>query len=325
MTSANYDGVRPPSPEACSPADQSGPSDSCPTPCRLTAEKAAEHLEGSDEYRVLRRIAPREVVADRAQLPGRRIAIILDTETTGLNFRVDHVIEMAMIAFTYDDTGLLDVVGLYEGLQAPPTPLSRDIVRLTGLTDEMLDGKSIDAAEVSEFLSGAAVVIAHNAAFDRPFAEGVCPAFQKLPWACSLREVDWAELGMAGRTLGQILNGFGGFHDGHRAVLDCWALLEVLARDAPHGGPCALLRLLANARRTTIRFDALGAPFDSKDILKTRGYRWCSSSSRPRWRIEVPDHQADAETSFLKSEIYRGDFAGETRRITAQNRYRDPL
>jgi hypothetical protein len=60
---------------------------------------------------------------------------------------------------------------------------------------------------------------------------------------------------------------------GHRALNDCEAVLAVLSR-SPIGAPPHLGELLVSARRATVRVFAEGAPFESKDILKARGYRW---------------------------------------------------
>jgi hypothetical protein len=45
------------------------------------------------------------------------------------------------------------------------------VTALTGITDEMVAGQRIDEAVVSAFVKDAVIVIAHNAGFDRKFAE----------------------------------------------------------------------------------------------------------------------------------------------------------
>jgi DNA polymerase-3 subunit epsilon len=61
------------------------------------------------------------------------------------------------------------------------------------------------------------------------------------------------------------------FHRSHRAVDDCHALLEILARTISGTERTALSLLLENARRKTIRIWAEQAPFDLKDELKKAG------------------------------------------------------
>jgi hypothetical protein len=96
--------------------------------------------------------------------------------------------------------------------------------------------------------------------------------------------------------------GAGFFHQAHRAVDDCHALLEVLALELPTTGTPALAVLLAQARKKTMRI----SPFDLKDTLKRRGHRWSDGSDgRPRsWYVDVDEIALDGEIAFLKTEIY---------------------
>ena len=95
-----------------------------------------------------------------------------------------------MLPFTYSlDGRIFEVREPFQGLRQPSTQIQPEITQLTGITDEMVAGKSIDPAEVSAFASGAAVIVAHNAAFDRRFAEQFCDVFTTKPWACSLSQV----------------------------------------------------------------------------------------------------------------------------------------
>jgi DNA polymerase-3 subunit epsilon len=53
-------------------------------------------------------------------------------------------------------------------------------------------GASIDSSEVAELVGRAALVVAHNAQFDRRFCERLFPILAEKPWTCSFREVGWA-------------------------------------------------------------------------------------------------------------------------------------
>lgn len=68
---------------------------------------------------------------------------------------------------------------------------------------------------------------------------------------------------------------------------------------------------------------AEGSPFEFKDQLKSRGYRWNGEENgRPRaWYIDVTDEQREAELAFLKKEIYQRDIDLKPSRITAYERF----
>jgi DNA polymerase-3 subunit epsilon len=60
-------------------------------------------------------------------------------------------------------------------------------------------------------------------------------------------------------------------------------LLEVLAFELPIIGAPALALLLETARKRTIRVRAEQSPFELKDSLKYRGYKWPDGSDgRPK-------------------------------------------
>ena len=180
---------------------------------------------------ILRRLKPRPVLANWScdyRRPGQKIGIILDTETTGLDHRQHEIIELGMVMFTYTDDGIQDVVGVFDELREPSEPISPEISRITGITDAMVKGRSIDPDAVADFIAPADLIIAHNARFDRPFCENFAPGFNLVAWACSNQEVDWHGFGFEGSKLGYLVGQCGLFHNGHRAVDDCHALLEVL-------------------------------------------------------------------------------------------------
>ncbi|MDX7953994.1 3'-5' exonuclease [Lichenihabitans sp. Uapishka_5] len=293
----------------------------------ITPKAAAKVLEASDDYRVLRRLRPREIVSPRLLGPGERLAIVIDTETTGLDHRDHEVIELGMVAFVHDAEGtLLAVTGEFSALQEPSGPLEPEITRLTGITDAMLTGQRIDLDAVEAFIEQADLVIAHNAGFDRPFCERLARGFEPKPWACSVKEVDWAGFGFEGTKLGYLVGQAGWFHNGHRATDDCHALLEVLAATLPGQDGSAVGHLLTRSETPHVRIWAEGAPYDLKDQLKSRGYRWSDGSDgRPRaWWVEVDEASAETEIAYLEGEIYMRRVRPRAQRITACERYKKP-
>lgn len=286
-------------------------------------ETIARELSDSGEYRVLRRLQRRAMFEPEDGTP-TRLGIFLDLETTGIDPAQDEIIEIAMVPFTYAlDGRIFEIQPSFEALRQPSKPIPPEIVKITGIDDAMVQGRSIDPAAVAAFAAPAAIVIAHNAAFDRRFAERFCEIFTTKAWGCSMAQVDWAGEGFEGTKLTYLATQCGFFYDAHRAADDCAAALEILARPLPSTGAPALASLLETARKATWRIWAENSPFDQKDILKRRGYRWNSEvGGAPKaWFIDVSEEQCEVEITFLKSEIYRGDVDFLTKRITAYDRY----
>ncbi|MBZ9791000.1 3'-5' exonuclease [Rhizobium sp. 3T7] len=291
----------------------------------LSEDEMVRHLQETGRYRILKKLEPRPVPASaRPGFPLR--GVILDTETTGLNHRKDEIIEIGAVAFTFNAAGNIgDVMGVYGGLQQPSVPIPPEITRLTGITDEMVAGQMIDLYQLRAVVEPADLVIAHNAGFDRPFCEAFSPIFTGKAWACSVAEVDWSARGFEGTKLGYLIGQAGYFHEGHRAVDDCFALLEVLAQDEGEPGQTPFSELYETSQRSRIRIFAENSPFDMKDHLKARGYRWSDGSDgRPKsWWIELAEDAIDDELRYLRSEIYRWDEADPPiKRLTAFDRFK---
>lgn len=291
----------------------------------LDVAAAVRLLEESADYRILRRLQPQTVDGSvRPPDAATRIGIVVDTETTGLDHRRDEIVEIAMIAFRYDDDGIRDVVGIFEGLQEPSRPLRDEIAKLTGITQDLLAGQRIDPRSIEAFVAPANLVVAHNARFDRPFCQTCWPIFRSKAWACSMSEIPWRDFGIEGTKLSNILASLGFFHSAHRAADDCHALMEILrAAPKPDKGS-VFASLLASSGRTTVEIGAEGAPFDKKDVLKARGYKWTEGSGgrTKAWRLVVLEEEAPSEIRFLEERIYRSG-GPVVRRLEADRRHSD--
>lgn len=283
----------------------------------------AEALSRSTDYRVLRRLVPRPTSMPPSGQE-TKIGILLDTETTGLDHSTHEIIELGMVKFDYTPDGrIVGVRDTFSALNEPSAPIPPEVTALTAITDGMVAGHRIDEAAVNAFVEGAVITIAHNSGFDRKFAERYWPAFEGVAWGCSATEIDWRGHGFAGAQLGYLLNGAGFFHQAHRAVDDCHALLEVLNFTLPTTGVPALAALLENARKPTVRIWAEQSPFELKDSLKRRGYRWNDGSDgRPKsWHIDVCETALDEELTFLRTEIYLRHVEPRLQTLTAFTRF----
>jgi DNA polymerase III subunit epsilon len=290
----------------------------------MDIENATKLLEAHADYRVLRRlcIADDHVFAENVGgEPCGRLAVI-DTETTGLRPDLGaRIIDLAIATCEYgrESGRLYRVVDRYESLEDPDTPIPPEIVRLTGITDQMVRGQRIDESCVARVLDRVGLVICHNARFDRTFLEARYPAFVGMPFACSLDEVPWDRWNVNSTKLDYLGYRFGLFHEGHRARADVDMLLALLARSAPDGKEGILSLLLASARAPSWRVHAVGLPIENKDYAAARGYRWNDGkfNTLRAWWIETRDEKA--ERNFLAG---IGCKSPKVVRQTARERYR---
>ena len=289
---------------------------------RKDYDELAARLDAHPDFRVIRRL---DTAQDSAALEGRRIrrGAIVDTETTGTDASTDKIIELAVIVFEYcADTGEVGrVVETYDGLEDPGFPIPPESTAIHGITDAMVAGHKIDDGRVQALLKQAGLVIAHNARFDRGFLESRLPVFAGLPWACSWQQVPWSDAGIESSKLEYLAYRYGFFYEGHRAEIDCLALLEVLRRPFGESGAPALRILLESARKPSYRLWANNSPFESKDVLRQRGYRWVPD--KRTWCGEIASREAvDAELAWLKQAVYGGkSMALDLEEFDAKSRY----
>ncbi|WP_298956441.1 3'-5' exonuclease [uncultured Methylobacterium sp.] len=283
-------------------------------------DSIATVLEETGDYRVLRRLAPLEPLAAPPDEP-TFIGLVVDTETTGTDFGRDEVIELGILKFEYGASGrIYRILDSFNQLHQPSRPIPPEITRLTGITDAEVAGRRIDDGAVAALARDAAVVIAHNASFDRQMCEGRWPVFADRNWACSCHQVPWRDEGHEGLKLGYLLIDHGYFHHGHRAIDDCHALLRLLSLPLRASGRLALACLLETARRPTVRLWAQGSPIETKDLLKARRYRW--SGRRRCWYVDLDEDRIEIERSFLSEQVFRRPLLDlPADRITARDRF----
>jgi DNA polymerase III epsilon subunit family exonuclease len=146
---------------------------------------------------------------------------VVDVETTGLNSKVDRVIEIGIIFMRQGE-----VVESWGQLFDPGIPIPEDVVKLTGITQDDVNGKpSFDslAADIRTRLEGK-VLVAYNLSFDRGFIQsefersGISwadgPALDPLVFAREFIKQGSKRLGVVAERLGIELV------EAHRATFD---------------------------------------------------------------------------------------------------------
>lgn len=288
----------------------------------VSVQEVSEH----PDYQVLKRITnslPHRVATDLKQF----IATIIDLETMGLNATQHEILEIGMLSFSFSTgDGIIGIVDSYNELNDPGKPIPAEVTKVTGITDADVKGKAIDWNHVAQALKQTHLIICHNSGFDRNFLElqtpeAISTLIRTLPFACTIRDIDWKERGIESSKLDYINWKLGFFYDGHRALNDCWATLNPLIQCEG-----TFEELKVNVRKKETLICAVNAPFDKKDLLKGRNYRWSDGTDKlPKsWWITLSNELLIDEKLWLDDEIYGVSGASNSIpqiEITARKRY----
>jgi DNA polymerase III epsilon subunit family exonuclease len=156
--------------------------------------------------------------------------VVLDLETTGLDPRVDRILEVGMVAL---ECGCK--VAEFEVLVDPGVPLRASNVAIHGITADMVRGAPRLAQvldRIEAFLDGDPLVVGHSVAFDVAFLDAARRAIRGVPFQPrSLDTQVWAREVFPGEkalSVERLVHLFGLEHRRyHRALADAQALAEV--------------------------------------------------------------------------------------------------
>lgn len=285
-----------------------------------------KELENNPDFRVLKRV-PQTLIPKNNTDTKEFVASIIDLETMGLNAHAHEIIEIGVLNFSFSNKdGILNIVCSYNELNDPGKPIPAEVTKVTKIRDEDVKGKAINWSYVLEMLEQSHVVICHNSGFDRNFLELQTPDFvsnkiKSMPFGCTLKDVDWYEHGFESAKLDYLNFKMGYFYEGHRAINDCWATLNLLIQSNS-----AFEELKSNIRKKETILCAVNAAFDKKDALKERQYRWSDGMGNlPKcWWICVPNDLLLDEKNWLDETIYSQKGASDKlpqREISAKIRY----
>lgn len=166
--------------------------------------------------------------------------IAFDFETTGIDSVKDRVIEIGAVRFSVIEPN----IDTFETLIYPDKPISDRAFAVHGLTmSDLVDARGMQEVLPSflRFLGGDAILLAHNASFDRSFLAAECVRCHVSPpenqVLCTLPfckavwpESDNYRLETIGRMLGLITD------EEHRGLADSMLLRDVFLRGISDSG-----------------------------------------------------------------------------------------
>lgn len=164
--------------------------------------------------------------------------VIFDTETSGLDFDKDQIIELAALRVERTASGGLRIAGKMDTFIKLPEgeTLPENIVSLTGITDTLLQTEGVQPAKAASQIAklmqpGPVLMIAHNAQFDACFLRGLLRGAKvgRIDWLDSLtvyKDRRPYPHKLANAILAYELEDK--VQNSHRAIDDVLALFEVL-------------------------------------------------------------------------------------------------
>jgi len=262
-------------------------------------QQCVQLLNESDDFQVLRKLKPSTQFQTAAADSVHKVCVI-DTETTGLDTDVCEIIELGYQIIEFDSNGqFYKVLAARNYLQEPQGEISAEVTKVTGLTLKDVKGHSIPWQEVEKELADVQLCVAHNASFDRPVVERYSEVFVNKIWGCSVAQIDWLNLADVGSRSQEFLCWKVGqfYYGAHRALDDVQALSELLSMPISEQQNPAFHYLLQAVRVSKSLVKATGAPFEVKDALRSRGYRW--NVSERVWQKVLDDSKMQDELAWL--------------------------
>ena len=246
----------------------------------------------------------------------------LDTETTGIDRANDKIIEIAvkLVKFEGPTGKILAIDHTYESFNDPEEDISTEITQLTGITNEMVEGHSIDWNSVDAIFQDSDLVVAHNAGFDRAFVDRYSAISSDKIWACSVHDIDWLGRGFTSAKQELLCYWHGFYFEAHRAMNDVDALIHLLTHNSYENRP--LLELIKNSKSPEYVIFAENFTYDpvKKDIVKAHKYKWAPQDKI--WYKKVSFDELEREKDWLTVTIYDSVFKGRVEEINLNDKYK---
>lgn len=217
--------------------------------------------------------------------------LIVDVETTGIEFEENAPIEIGAILFDVQHRAVTHQLSMLL-----PSAVPNGAEAVNGIPDALVSEPATSAVRnlnqpaldlLGWLYSNADAVLAHNADFDHQWLSPELTS-RPIPWLCTMRDFRWLRPGL--RPTPSVID-LALAHGvpvwaAHRALTDCIYLAQVLATrlDLPE--------LLLDAQTPQHVYEAL-VPYSRREEAKAAGFQW--QAHRPKaWTRKLREAEAAA-------------------------------
>lgn len=196
--------------------------------------------------------------------------LIVDVETTGLNYKTDNITEIAAITANLSTKKIENQVsGLIYTITNP------EAEKITGITQEMLD--SIKYSDfnpfdlVNEMVKMNECIVAHNAQFDRSFLKAKGHNLGNLEWICSYKDIKY-NINTQNKKLATLAEAYNISSEGaHRSLADVMMVANILFKI--DGIENQIKNSLINKSKPLHLLKA-EVSYDQRNLAKQAGFNW---------------------------------------------------
>lgn len=222
-----------------------------------------------------------------------RRCLIVDTETTGVDYKKDNVVEIGAVLYSIENGGTL----MQASTLIPLAPgLKNEAEEINNISDRLIaeagEQRIFFKPVFSAMVESADVILAHKAEFDMAFLTGMdIQLWSSKPWLCTKSDFKFNK-GKPGDSLINLTLAHGlGVASAHRALTDCQNLARILDTYSP--AERDLLFAYALLPRDT--YVAL-TTFQEKELAKARGFQW--DGDKKQWTKRMTETEAHDITEF---------------------------
>ena len=226
--------------------------------------------------------------------------LIIDTETSGIDSKIHHVVEVGAILYSVShQTILYQISSLLNAPHNEAENINRIPEGVLKTIPELMQRRFIKVLQ--SMAEEANFIVAHNASFDKQwFDEQHLPILKNfldepIPWLCTMEDFIFPKQHKPIMSLVDLALSHGiGVNSNHRALTDCQLIAALFERMDD------LDNMVNHANRPKSNYKA-EVTFEQKDLAKMAGFQW--NSIEKIWSRRMAKDDID-KLAFNVTEIF---------------------